>query len=1741
MLAVLVGAPGPLAPRASAAGGVLNVSVQAVAPAVLSGDSMVWSIQYACIAGGDDCTGGKITVPIPSSVPDGIAPITSSTSGASASTDGTGGYVTSTSLTATSAVWTFATIPAGTSKTVVLTLVSKNIATPNGSTYTPVATFTSTNSATKVSNTDATVTVNSTAVVMITKSRYPVAAPVPPEPFAGDLVTYQISAGNKWPLTAPSGVQAIQNAVVTDTLPPTAIFQSAVMSSNENQWEPKSCTLNGSVGPATTPGGTVVCPAWSDIPDTSHNHRGVIVYVTVRYPVTQPAADTPLDQTDDGVTNSATITAEGILRPSYTVTATDTDTHGFRARTSGSPGVRVQKTNNSENTVYQGATTHWVNQSYNTGNVPLVVHFEDHFPCTYTSPTTGVDPCLPAANPALDIAVDYGWRAADQPITLTVTYADGTTDTHQWVFPKTTTSRTWIPAKAVVAAVWEYSLIPGETVTIYYTTRANGAELLVPMPVAKSTVGYQNLTAAMLADPNTYVENCLSNGWYTNPAAADPTAQKPIQWDLKLKCATKQVLAASPICTTNCGKFAVLNQSQAPGGTITFEVSMQNTGTAPMEPQILDLLPPQLSFVPGSVVYQYPTPTMAISNCRTGGGCSGFPNRLDMIVENIANYAGTGRELVRITWPAGDPLNNYSDLAVGSTIFRIRFQARVKPGVPSAQYTNTALIGDRYVSTLCARTGVADTLDLDGDGSKTDIQCPVSANFIVSPAGGVDITKAVMGDADTAFVGPPGVGHTSPTGHGEFKVTMTNSGSINLGKAIAYDILPYVGDSLILTSTQPRNTEWRPALTQVTAPADVQVSYSLSTNPCRGEVVTPGAATAAGPAGCVNDWTTTAPADLSTVRALRFETIGSALAPGEAREIVVGVQAPDDATGSAWNSSAIVGRTASGWLLPTENNAVALVVPIDLSLKKTITSTAPHLVGSTVSYRLSLANSGPGHATGVSVVDKLPAGLTYVDAVASQGSYDAATGVWTIGELQVDQTLTLDVHATVTANAVSGLVNFAQVQSAKQPDSDSTPANGKVSTPHEDDEAEVPLVITIPNPAVTLTKYVDGADANTAPGAAVRSGATVTWTYRVANTGNVPLIHLTVTDDQGALVTCPSTGDATIARLDPGASVDCTASGTAGAGAYVNVGTVEGTASDGNGTAISPARTVSSHDPAHSFGVDQAITLVKSINTDDANDSPGVLVQPGSTMSVTFLVTNTGNVALRELTVTDTVIPADQITCPATRLAVGAATTCTAQWPAPEVGTVHHDPATVVGTPSAADGSALVDQATGQPFATVTDTDPANAYVAAHPSVSIVKSINGDDANTAPGVLVVAGSTMAVSILVTNTGDVRLADLVVTDSVVPGSAISCPASSLAVGGSMTCTASWPAPAPGVTHVNTATVVGTPVDSQGLPVLDEQGRPAGTVRASDAAHAYTGAHPSVSIVKSINGDDANTAPGGLVPAKRPMAITMLVTNTGDVRLADLVVTDSVVPGSAISCSGSSLAVGGSMTCTASWPAPAPGSIHVNTATVVGTPVDSQGLPVLDEQGRPAVTVRASDAAHSYAGAHPSVSIVKSINGDDANTAPGVRVAAGSTLAIAMLVTNTGDVRLVDLVLTDTVVPGSGIACPATILEVGASMTCTATWPAPAAGELHRNTATVVGVPVTAEGAVPLDSQGAPLTTVTASDGAYATTEIPTPVPPMPLPVLPETGAVVPPWATAAAFLSVLAGATLAVAGVRARRR
>ena len=88
-----------------------------------------------------------------------------------------------------------------------------------------------------------------------------------------------------------------------------------------------------------------------------------------------------------------------------------------------------------------------------------------------------------------------------------------------------------------------------------------------------------------------------------------------------------------------------------------------------------------------------------------------------------------------------------------------------------------------------------------------------------------------------------------------------------------------------------------------------------------------------------------------------------------------------------------------------------------MTVKTLASASATPNEGDIVTYDITITNNGAAQATNVSLTDLLPPGLTATanNGGITQGTYDAATGLWTIGTLNVGDTVTLTLEGTVDA------------------------------------------------------------------------------------------------------------------------------------------------------------------------------------------------------------------------------------------------------------------------------------------------------------------------------------------------------------------------------------------------------------------------------------------------------------------------------------------------------------------------------------------------------------------------------------------------------------------------------------------------------------------------------------------------------------------------------------------------------
>jgi len=666
--------------------------------------------------------------------------------------------------------------------------------------------------------------------------------------------------------------------------------------------------------------------------------------------------------------------------------------------------------------------------------------------------------------------------------------------------------------------------------------------------------------------------------------------------------------------------------------------------------------------------------------------------------------------------------------------------------------------------------------------------------------------------------------------------------------------------------------------------------------------------------------------------------------------------------------------------------------------------------GDTVQYSFTVTNTGQDTLNNVTVNDAGFSGTGSFPTVSCPSSTLAA-----------GQSMTCTATGTYTvtaADASSGVLNNqATVTGTKTDGTSITSTPSSTSTP-----------LTVAAPALSLTKTAT-------PTTVSKVGDTVAYSFLVTNTGNTTVSNVAVNETAftgtGTLppITCPAT------TLAPGASTTCTATYTATTQADLDAGKISNTAV-ATGTGAPNGTPITSPPSTATVSATQtpALTLVKSASP---NDPAHFTV--GQVITYSFAVTNTGNVTMSNVSVADTGFTGSgalsPVTCPTTTLAPAESTTCTATYTITQAdvdaGKISND-ATAQGTP---------------PGSTTPTTSP-NSHVdvpaAQNPALSLVKSAT-------PTQVTNAGDTVTYSFLITNTGNVTIANAGVNETSFTGTgaapAVSCPAGavSLAPGTSVTCTATYTATQADVdagSITNTATGTGT--DTNGSPVVSPPSTATVTVTAA----------PALTVVKSAT-------PSTITAAGDTVTYSFLVTNTGNVTMSNVAVNETAFTGTGTapvaSCPVTTLAPGESTTCTATYTATQAdvdaGSI-TNTATAQGTPPGST-TPVISEPSTATVAVPPA----------PILTVVKTAT-------PATITAAGDTVTYSFLVTNTGNVTMSNIVINETAFTGTGtapvVSCPAgaASLAPGASVTCTASYTATQAdvdaGSI-TNTATTQGTP------------------------------------------------------------------------------
>jgi uncharacterized repeat protein (TIGR01451 family) len=335
------------------------------------------------------------------------------------------------------------------------------------------------------------------------------------------------------------------------------------------------------------------------------------------------------------------------------------------------------------------------------------------------------------------------------------------------------------------------------------------------------------------------------------------------------------------------------------------------------------------------------------------------------------------------------------------------------------------------------------------------------------------------------------------------------------------------------------------------------------------------------------------------------------------------------------------------------------------------------------------------------------------------------------------------------------------------------------------------------------------------------------------------------------------------------------------AGSVTNSATVtaEPTAGGGGPVHSTDSTSIPTVPPAGSITLDKTVA--------DSPIDADSIASLGEELTYTFTVTNTGNVPLSNVKITDAKLGLTNEPCVAS-LDVGDTAVCAIA--------ATYTVASVDITAHSVDNEATVNATAPPGSSPVTNKDSASIPTD-NPTITMTKSVAEADPSD---YLATEGEVLTYTFTVTNTGNVDLTDVKITDTLLGLLNADCVAS-LPIGETTSCPLLVPAP----TYTVTATDVGNhKVDNTATATASSPSGPA-TAEASASVPAGVVA-PDLSIDKTV--DVSQAVPGQTV------TYTIKVRNTGTGPATDVVVTDPLPAGTSfVSATAPCTHAAGTVTC------------------------------------------------------------------------------------------------------------------------------------------------------------------------------------------------------------------------------------
>ena len=718
----------------------------------------------------------------------------------------------------------------------------------------------------------------------------------------------------------------------------------------------------------------------------------------------------------------------------------------------------------------------------------------------------------------------------------------------------------------------------------------------------------------------------------------------------------------------------------------------------------------------------------------------------------------------------------------------------------------------------------------------------------------------------------------------------------------------------------------------------------------------------------------------------------SRLAPGETATATVShaVTSGDIGAGTVSNTVTVNGRTIDGSM--TTSGKATATTSIDrqraaLTLKKSVDKSKlsgnEARVGTVLTYSFELANTGNVAVNGIAIDDKL-------DGIGSiKMNYPSKAGELAPGEKAAGK-----VAYTVTQSDVqNGRVTNRAKAAGKNVTTGAAVETSEVEVETDiDSEISLSFKKTASDTVISASRAIPGTE--------------IRYTMTITNTGNVTLSHLSIADSMKEIGTIVPEKT----WISPGESTSATATHRL-TQSEIDAGSVTNTATASGGIPDYPAPSKTSTVTTRIERQTPRLSIEKTVDKTSLSAGETII---GAKLSYGFTVTNTGNVAIKGISIDDRLNGLGDIkmSYPSKtgELAPGEKATGKASYSITNADILA---GVVTNTAKAVGKNATTGASVESGESTVT------TRLVKNPSIKIEKT--ADPTHIAP-IDAVAGKEISYSFKITNTGNVNLGDIAIEDSMKDLGTVSPAKKSLVPGESTTARA---------THRVTAADIEA---GNVTNTAKATGSAGGTVIKSAEATAKTSIEKAVSRMSFEKTVDRKQLSGNEAKAGTTLTYSFKISNDGNIPINGVSIDDGLHGLSSISIDwhghDGTIPAGSSVTGTATYKVTQEdvdaGKVD-NSATASGT--DAHG-------GKLSKTSTVSTKIERTG----KLETVKSV---DAKSLTGDRAKAGTVLTYTVTVRNTGNVTLRNVACDDSMKEIGRIALNRTELAPGTVASGTAT--------------------------------------------------------------------------------------------------